>query len=77
MHLSNARSSRALVQPSIYGRRDGQSAADDSADACQEACESLWSGFAVDDFHGGYVVGEEDAGDTASIRSISMLEEQK
>ena len=76
MHLSNARSPRALVQPSIYRRRNGQSTANDGADARQEACEGLWSGFAVDDFHGGYVVGEEDTGDTASIRSVSMLEEQ-
>ena len=74
MHLSDTRSPRAFIQPSIYRRRNSQSAADDGADARQEACEGLWSRFAVDDFHRGDVVGEEDAGDTASIGRISMSE---
>ena len=72
MHLSNTRSPRTLVQPSVYRCGNGQSTANDGADARQEACEGLWSGFAVNYLHGRDVVGEEDAGDTASIERVSM-----
>ena len=66
MHFPNTRSSRALIQPPVYRCRNRQGTSDNGADACEEAGEGFGAGFAVDDFHGGDVVGEEDAGDTAS-----------
>lgn len=48
---------RALVQHAVDGRGDGQGAADDGAEADKETGEGLCALFAVDDFHGGDVLG--------------------
>lgn len=62
----------ALVDASVDGRSDGQCAANDGADTGEEACECFRPFFAVDDFHRGNVVAEEDAGDAAPDLSFSI-----
>ena len=67
MHFPYARSPRALVKPPINRGRHRQRTANNGSNAGEEAGECLRSGFAVDDFHGGDVVGEEYTGYTASV----------
>lgn len=66
LHLRNT-----LIQTPIHSRGDSQRPSNHSADTRQEARESLRFSFAVDDFHGGDIVIEEDAGDTA--RGVDAL----
>lgn len=47
----------ALVENAVYGRGDCKRTTDDSAETDKEAGEGLGADFAVDDFHGGDVLG--------------------
>lgn len=60
-----------LVERSIYSCCNGQCAANDGAHAGQEAGESLAAFFAIDYFHRGDIVAEEDTWDAAPVVDIS------
>ena len=60
-----------LVERSVYGCCNGQCAANNGAHAGQEARKCFAAFFAIDHFHGGDVVAEEDAWDTAPVIDVS------
>lgn len=73
MHFLYPRSPPALVQPPIDRSRHCQRTAKNGRDASEEAGQCCESELAVDDFHGEDVVGEDHAGDIASVSPRGLV----
>ena len=64
-----------LVECSVYSCCNGQCATNDGAHAGQEAGECFAAFFAIDYFHGGDVVAEEDAWDAAPVIGVRQSQQ--
>ena len=63
----------SLVQESVYGRSCNQDSSDYPADPDKEAGETRGARFPVDDFHGGDIVREKDAGNTTTSVQFQLV----